>query len=145
MLFTDGHAADPHIAKAATKRMKSRGDHVMTVGFGPKPSIERFKGELQAMSSNQKKDVFLKGFDDEDNIVRRLVETSLPKSKWTYLTTVTPCWVVMYCGRPRKHPATFERNVLLVKTFATILVMPPQLVNRRLKIVGIICNKCRCS
>jgi hypothetical protein len=82
LLFTDGHAADPHIAKANIKSMKSRGDHVMTVGFGPKRSIDRFKGELEAMSSNKEKDVFLNGFDDEDNIVRRLVETSLPKSKY---------------------------------------------------------------
>ena len=87
LLFTDGHAADPHIARAATRRMKSRGDHVMTVGFGPKPSIERFEGELQVMSSNKKKDVFLNGFDDEDNIVRRLVETSLPKSD----CSISPC------------------------------------------------------
>ena len=81
LLFTDGHAADPHIAMAATNTMKSRGDHLMTVGFGPERSIERFRPELEAMSSNKKKDVFLKGFDDVDNIADRLVEASLPKSK----------------------------------------------------------------
>ena len=81
LLFTDGHAADPHIAKAATKEMKARGDHVMTVGFGPKRSIERFKDELETMSSNKEKDVFLNGFSDMENIARRLVEASLPRSK----------------------------------------------------------------
>lgn len=84
LLFTDGHAADPHIAQAATKRMKARGDHVMTVGFGARGSIARFKPELEAMSSNKEKDVFLNGFEDEAAIEHRLVEASLPKSKFEW-------------------------------------------------------------
>ena len=65
--------------------MKSRGDHVMTVGFGPERSIERFKPELEMLSTNKEKDVFLKGFDDVDNIATRLADMSLPRGERIHL------------------------------------------------------------
>ena len=80
LLFTDGHSADPHTAMAATKTMKSRGDHLMTVAIGPQKGVMRFKHELEAISSNKEKDVFLNGLNEADNIERRQFEASLPKS-----------------------------------------------------------------
>lgn len=90
LLFTDGHAADAHIALAVTKKMKSQGDHVMTVGFGPTEYINRFKKELETMSSNKEKDVFLGDVNVAERIAKRLVETSLPKSKFQFGSSKGP-------------------------------------------------------
>ena len=81
MLFTDGEAADPHIARVQSTSLKTNGAHVMSVGFGPKKSVEKFKDELEVMASSSDKDVFVKGFEDLEEINRRLVEVTEPKSK----------------------------------------------------------------
>lgn len=79
LIFTDGEAADPHIARAESKEMKGEGAHVMSVGFGPRKRVEKFKDELEDMASSKDDDVFLNGLDDLNDIELRLVEAVQPK------------------------------------------------------------------
>ena len=76
LLFTDGEAADPHIARAESKDLKESGAHVISIGFGPKKSVARFKEEMEVMASSKEDDVFLREFDDLDDIERRIVEVA---------------------------------------------------------------------
>lgn len=52
----------------------------MSVGFGQEKSVEKFKDELEIMSTNKDKDVFLRGSKDLEKIERRLNEAVQPKS-----------------------------------------------------------------
>lgn len=79
LLFTDGESADPHTALAETTKLKTRGTHVMSVGFGPKKSVAKFKHELEELATTKGKDVFVRGIDDMENIERRLREAVQPK------------------------------------------------------------------
>ena len=79
--------------QAATANMKSHGYHMMSVGFGPQRFVQRFRPELEAISTNMKKDVFLQGFNEAEEIANRIVEASLLKGK-VYATKPAICSIL---------------------------------------------------
>ena len=81
----------------------------MSVGFGQEKSVEKFKDELEIMSTNKDKDVFLRGSKDLEKIERRLNEAVQPKS----MSFPFPSFPPIPSPPPPSFPSPSSINVLL--------------------------------